>query len=76
MNWQDRIVIDPQIMVGKPIIRGTRLAVEFIVELLAENWTYEQLLENYPQLTEADVQAALHYASEIMKQQRVYPVAV
>jgi uncharacterized protein (DUF433 family) len=59
MNWQDRIAVDPGVLAGKPVIKGTRLAVEFLVELLAENWTHEQILSNYPQLTEEDIQAAL-----------------
>jgi uncharacterized protein (DUF433 family) len=65
MTWQDRIVVDPAILVGKPTIKGTRIAVEHIVELLAERWTHEQVLSNYPQLTEDDIQAALHYAFQV-----------
>lgn len=74
MNWQDRIGIDPKVLVGKPVIKGTRLAVEFILELLAEGWTYEQLLKNYPHLTEEDILAAIHYATEILKVEHVYSV--
>ena len=62
MNWQDRIVVDPGVLVGKPVIKGTRMAVEFLIELLAERWTHERILTNYPQLTEEDIDAALHYA--------------
>lgn len=76
MNWQDRIVLDPKVLVGKPIIKGTRIAVEFVVELLAEGWTNEQILKNYPQLTQDDIQASLHYAAQSMKQERVVPLAV
>ena len=76
MNWKERITIDPKILVGKPIIRGTRMAVEFIVELLAEGWTHEQIIANYPQLSDDDIQASLHYASEMMKQEKVYPLSV
>ncbi len=76
MSWQDHIVLDPAILVGKPVIKGTRIAVEFLIELLAEKWTQEQILSNYPQLTEDDIQAALHYAAQTLKQERVYPVAV
>jgi uncharacterized protein (DUF433 family) len=76
MNWQDRIVVDPGVLVGKPVIKGTRIAVEFLVELLAERWTHEQILKNYPQLTEEDIQAALHYAAEALKQEHVYPLPV
>ena len=59
MNWQDRIVLDPNVLVGKPVIKGTRIAVEFIVELLAEGWTHEQILKNYSHLTTEDIQAAM-----------------
>lgn len=76
VTWEDRIVVDPRILVGKPVIKGTRLAVEFLLELLAEGWTREQILTNYPQLTGDDIQAALHYAAEALKQERVYPLPV
>jgi uncharacterized protein (DUF433 family) len=67
MGWQDRIEVNPKVLVGKPVIRGTRLAVEFLLELLAEGWTREQILDNYPQLTPEDIHAALHYAAEALK---------
>ena len=76
MEWRDRIVVNPKILVGKPTIRGTRLAVEFILELLAERWTHEQILRSYPHLTEEDIWAVLSYANETIKQERVYPVSV
>jgi uncharacterized protein (DUF433 family) len=76
MMWQERISVDPAILVGKPVIKGTRLAVEFLLELMAEGWTAEQILGNYPQLTAVDLRAALHYAAESMKRERVYPLAV
>jgi uncharacterized protein (DUF433 family) len=76
MTWRDRIIVDPDVLVGKPVIKGTRVAVEFLVELLAEGWTHEQILSNYPQLAEEDVLAALHYAAEALKRERVYPLAV
>jgi uncharacterized protein (DUF433 family) len=76
MNWQDRIATDPGVLAGKAAIKGTRLAVEFLIELLAEGWTTEQILHNYPQLTAEDLQAALHYAAEALKQEHVYPLPV
>ncbi len=76
MNLQERIAVDPKVLVGKPVIKGTRIAVEFIVELLAEGWSHEQILQNYPQLADEDIQAALHYAAEVMKRERVYPLSV
>lgn len=75
MDWKKRIEIDPKVLVGKPIIRGTRIAVEHVIELLAEGWTEKQILENYPQLRADDIRAAVHYAAEALKAQRVYPIA-
>ncbi len=74
MPSSDRIVTDPAILTGKPIIRGTRLAVEFIIELLAQGWSDAQVLENYPGLTKEDIIACLAYAAERLKAERVYPV--
>ncbi len=65
MNWQERIVLDPEILAGKPVIKGTRLAVEFVIGLLAEGWAETDILRNYPGLTSADVQACLGYASAV-----------
>jgi uncharacterized protein (DUF433 family) len=76
MNWQDRIAADPTVLVGKPVIKGTRLAVEFLVELLAEGWSHDEVLRNYPQLTRDDVLAALQYAAESLKHEHVYPLPV
>ena len=74
MNWQERIVIDPQILVGKPTIKGTRLAVEFIVDLLAQGWSEAEILRNYPGLTKADILACLSYASTVLHAEKTYPL--
>jgi uncharacterized protein (DUF433 family) len=74
MAWQDRIVLDSQVLVGKPTVRGTRIAVELIIDLLAQGWTQEQLLDSYPSLTPDDIRACLAYASEVLHSERVYPV--
>jgi uncharacterized protein (DUF433 family) len=76
MDWRERIEVNPKVMVGKPVIKGTRLAVEFILELLAERWTHEQILKSYSQLTDEDIWAVLSYAAETIKQEKVYPVLV
>jgi uncharacterized protein (DUF433 family) len=76
MKWQERIVVDPEILVGKPVIKGTRLAVEFIVDLLAQGWTEEEILRNYPGLTREDIRACLQYASEVLRAEKVYPLIV
>lgn len=72
MEWPDRIAIDPEVLVGKPIIRGTRLAVEFIIDLLASGWTEVDILENYPGLTRQDILACLAYASAVLHAEKVY----
>lgn len=69
---KERIIIDPGIVTGKPIIKGTRISVEFILELLANGWTYEQILENYPQLKKEDILAAIQYSLEILKDEKTY----
>lgn len=67
MNWQDRIVSDPAIMAGKPTIKGTRLAVDFLLDRLADGWSELELLENYPRLSPDDLRAVFAYASESVK---------
>ena len=59
MSWKDRITIDPEVLVGKPVIVGTRIAVEFVIELLANDWAETDILRNYPGLTHQDIQACL-----------------
>jgi uncharacterized protein (DUF433 family) len=66
-DWRSRITIDPKVLAGKPVVRGTRISVAFILDLLANSWTIEEILENYPQLKKEDVIAALKYAAEVLK---------
>ena len=72
MDWHDRISVDSKILVGKPVIKGTRIAVEFVVELLGRGWTTQQILEEYDHLTLEDIQACLAYAGDVLKAERVY----
>jgi uncharacterized protein (DUF433 family) len=76
MNWQERIIADPKVLAGKPVIKGTRLAVEFILDLLVEGWSEAEILQNYPRLTHEDIQACLSYASALIKSERVFPIKV
>ncbi len=76
MDWQGRIVVDPQILCGKPVVKGTRLAVEFIVSLLAHGWTEADIFKNYPGLTHEDILACLSYAEELLRAEKVYPAPV
>ncbi len=68
------IVSDPKIMVGKPVIKGTRITVEHILEELANGLTIEQILAEYPRLTRQDVQAALRFAAESVRVDFVHPI--
>lgn len=76
MTWQERIEINPHILVGKPVLKGTRLAVEFIIELLAQGWSEAEILRNYPGLTTEDIQACLSYASAALRAEKVYPLGI
>ncbi len=69
----DRIVIDPEVLVGKPVIKGTRISVEFVINLLAQGWKKEDILKNYPHLSKEDIFACLKYASEILQSEKVFP---
>ena len=70
--WKKRVVIDPKVLVGKPIIKRTRISVGFILELLANGWSYKEILKNYPQITKEDIQAAVQYSLEILKEEQTY----
>ena len=73
-KWMDRIVIDEEILTGKPVIKGTRLAVEFIIDLLAHGWSEAEILENYPSIVLEDIRACLAYASAALHAEKVYPL--
>jgi uncharacterized protein (DUF433 family) len=76
MSWPDRIVIDPEILAGKPVVRGTRLAAEFILDLLAAGEPEADVLANYPGLTHDDILACLAYASHLAHEYKAYPLPV
>ena len=75
MTWEERVTLDPKVLTGKPVIKGTRLAVEFVVDLLAQGWTETEIVDNYPGITRDDIRACLQYASEVLKSERVFPLA-
>jgi uncharacterized protein (DUF433 family) len=72
--WPERIVIEPEILAGRPVVRGTRLAVEFILELLAARQSEAAILANYPGLTRDDILACLAYASYLAHEQAGHAV--
>ncbi len=73
INYRDRIMADPKVMVGKPVIRGTRIPVETVLEELAHNPNVDELLAAHPALTLEDVQACLAYAQAIVRGELVSP---
>lgn len=74
-RWQDRVAIDPDIHHGDPCIKGTRIPVAMVVGSLADGLTFDDIRQDYPQLTDEDLYAALAYAAEVMRQEIVYPLS-
>jgi uncharacterized protein (DUF433 family) len=74
MDWQNYIHSDPEILLGKPVVKGTRLAVDFLLGLLAAGWSEQQILENYPTLTPQALQAVFAYAVECMRDQSLFNI--
>ena len=70
----ERIVVNPKVMVGKPVIKGTRIPVDAIIRRLAEGMSVKEILEDYPNLTEEDIKAALKYAAKVVSGEDVVPV--
>lgn len=74
MDWHTRIVSDKDILLGKPVIKGTRISVELILELMAEGWTEAQVLESYPNITADDLKAVFSYLRDGMHQAMYLPL--
>ena len=74
MSWREYIHSDPAVLTGKPVVRGTRLAVNFLLELFASGWTPAQVLESYPQLTPEALRAVFAFAAEAMHEESFYAV--
>ncbi len=74
MSYADRIEVNPQIMLGKPVVRGTRIPVELILRKLAEGATEAELMDAYPRLAHEDIQAALSYAADTVGREEVIPL--
>ena len=70
-----RIVLDPEVLSGKPIIRGTRLTVEFVIGLMADGWNETEILANYPGITHDDIIACLAYARDLLSSEKTFPNA-
>jgi uncharacterized protein (DUF433 family) len=76
MDWSEYVHTDPDILAGKPVLRGTRLAVELILDKLAGGWTAAELLDNYPTLTEVGIHACFAYAADAVRGERVFTIGV
>jgi uncharacterized protein (DUF433 family) len=68
-DWKGHITVDPDILAGKPIIKGTRISVELIMDRLADGWTMEQILEAYPRVTRDGVLAAIAFVTEVFREE-------
>ncbi len=76
MEWQDRVVSDPETLFAKPRIKGTRIGVEFVLDLLASGWTEGQILESYPHLKPEDLQAVFAFVRDCLKDEAFIMKAV
>ena len=74
MNWQEYIISDKNILLGKPCIKGTRISVELIMELLSESWTEAMILESYPHITNEQLKAVYAYLKECMQNELFFPI--
>jgi uncharacterized protein (DUF433 family) len=75
MNWKAHIVSDPQILLGKPTIRGTRISVELVLELFSNGWTESQILQSYPTISSDSIRAVFSYLQDCMQQELYFPIS-
>jgi len=75
MKWQEYIVSDNQILQGKPTVKGTRISVELILELLSSGWTEHQILESYPTLSAESLRAVFAYLKACIQQELYFPIS-
>jgi uncharacterized protein (DUF433 family) len=74
VDWRARIVADPNVLVGKPVVKRTRISVELVIDLLAAGYTPDQIRQQYHQLTLEDIRACLAYAHEVIRSERMFAV--
>lgn len=75
MEFKQRIISNPDVLTGKPVIAGTRLSVQFIVGLLAKGVTHQEIITEYPYIVEEDIRACLAYASQMLESSTLIPLA-
>lgn len=76
MDITQHIELNPKIMMGKPVIKGTRITVELILEKLSAGETEEDILQSHPHITKNDIKAALAFAAQSLKGEKIYPIAI
>lgn len=76
MDWSDHITADPGVLMGKPVIKETRISAEFVIDLLAGGWTTEYILREYDRLTLEDIHACLACAGELAREEKAYPLPI
>lgn len=74
IEWRKHIYSDPDVLVGKPVVKGTRLSVEFILGLFSEGWSEKQVLENYPTLTTESLRAVFAFATDCIREESLYTI--
>ena len=74
VNYRKHIIVDPKILVGKPVIKGTRIPVELVLKMLAEGMNIKEIIAGYPRLTKEDIQATIWYAKELVGEEKTYPL--
>lgn len=74
MNWKEHIISDKDVLLGKPTIKGTRISVELILDLLANGWTEKMIFESYPRLTENDLRAVFAYLKDGVENELYFPI--
>ena len=72
VDWRDHIHSDPEILSGKPVVKGTRLSVDFLLDLLANGWSEDQILESYPNLTGDSLRAVYAFAAQSTRDERTF----
>lgn len=75
MDWREHVELNPAVLTGKPVVKGTRLAVEFVMEMLAAGVPESEILANYPRLTATAIRACIAYAADALKAERVFPLS-
>jgi len=74
VDWKKFIHSNPEVLLGKPVVKGTRLSVEFILGLFSSGWTEQQVLENYPTLTKESLLAVFSFAADCMREESLYSI--